>query len=402
MSESPFTISITEADLEFLRKKLEVTRLPDELDGAGWDYGVPLADVRRLVERWKSGFDWRASEATINQLPQFTRNIEIEGFGTLNIHYVHQKSDVKNAIPLLFIHGWPGSFLEVTKILPLLTVKSAEYPSFHVVALSLPNFGFSEGVKQKGFGMSAYAETANKLMLALGYDEYVTQGGDWGSHISDIMSQKYAKTHLKARHINYFAVSPPTFSSHPRLWFEHLITPYTEANHSGFKRTSWFKSKGSGYSYEQSTQPQTLGYSLADSPVGLLAWIYEKLHNWTDEYPWTDDEILTWVSIYWFSRAGPAASLRIYYETKQNKDFRGKMYSTIPLGLSYFPKELRVAPSTWGRKLGNMVHESFHDVGGHFAAHEQPDKLAGDLRTMFGKGGPAYGVVSGKSGFDDT
>jgi len=230
----------------------------------------------------------------------------------------------------------------------------------------------------------------------------VSQGGDWGSHISNIMSQKYAQIHLKARHINYFAASAPTLREHPFLWFEHLITPYTDKDHAGFKRTDWFKNKGTGYNQEQSTQPQTLGYSLADSPVGLLAWIYEKLHNWTDDYPWTDDEILTWVSVYWFSRAGPAASVRIYYESTHGKDFRGKLYSTIPLGLSYFPKELRIAPSTWGRKLGNVVFESFHDVGGHFAAHEQPDKLAGDLRQMYGKGGPAYGVVPGRNGFDDA
>lgn len=177
-TEQPFTLSVPDADLNFLRKKLELVRLPDELDGAGWDYGVPLADIKRLVAHWKDGFDWRKAEAEINKLPMFTRDIEVEGFGTLNIHYVHQKSEVKNAIPLLFVHGCtyslsigglarltrstgPGDFLEVRKILPLLTAKSADQPSFHVVALDLPGFGFSDSPTKPGFAGRQYAEVCS-------------------------------------------------------------------------------------------------------------------------------------------------------------------------------------------------------------------------------------------------
>ena len=179
MSETPFTIQVADSDLELLCKKLKLTHLPDELDDAGWDYGSPLTDIRRLVNRWKNGFDWRASEATINKLPQFTRDIEVEGFGALNIHYVHKRSEVESSIPLLFIHGCkqpsahcivyvvdnmaslyqgPGYFLEVQKILPLLVASAPDHPSFHVVAFSLPGYGFSEAPKKKGFAIPQYAE----------------------------------------------------------------------------------------------------------------------------------------------------------------------------------------------------------------------------------------------------
>ncbi|MCJ1228127.1 hypothetical protein MMC12_004788 [Toensbergia leucococca] len=209
--------------------------------------------------------------------------------------------------------------------------------------------------------------------------------------------------HLKASHINMVRGSRPKWTSNPILALQHVITPYTDRENAGFSRTSWFLNEGSGYRMEQSTKPQTLGYALADSPVGLLAWIYEKLHDWTDEYPWTDDEILTWVSIYWFSTAGPAASLRIYYEAVHNTTLsRERTQQWIPLvklGLAYFRKELTVVPKTWGRTMGPVVFESDNEKGGHFAAWEKPEVIVQDLRAMFGKGGGAYGVVEGKKGY---
>ncbi|KAI0358761.1 alpha/beta-hydrolase [Trametes cingulata] len=401
-AEVPFKVSVQEEELELLRKKLELTRFPDELDEAEWEYGVPLADLRRLVARWKDGFDWRKSEAEINALPQFTRDIEVEGFGTLNIHYVHQKSDVENAVPLLFVHGWPGHFLEVRKLLPLLTNGPAEQPSFHVVALSLPGFGFSEAPRKKGFASKQYAEVANKLMLSLGYDKYVVQGGDWGHYIAGYVATHYAHKHMVGWLSNYPLAPPPTFRKFPRLYVQHLVTPYSAREKQGLERMRDFRSKGSGYSNEQATRPQTLGYSLADSPAGLLAWIYEKLVSWTDGYRWEDDEVLEWVSVYWFSRAGPAASLRIY---KENTDGLEKMadedveWTSIPLGYAYFPKEINQVPRVWLRTLGRVVFESEHEHGGHFAAHEHPEELADDIRRMFGKGGPGYGVVPGRTGY---
>lgn len=230
----------------------------------------------------------------------------------------------------------------------------------------------------------------------------VTQGGDWGFWITRAMGLLYPD-HVRASHINYMHSNPPGWTTNPLLAIEHAVTPYTAADHAGRKRTEQHQQNGRGYSVLQSTKPQTLGYALADSPVGLLAWIYEKLHEWTDNYPWTEDEILTWISIYWFSTAGPAASLRIYYESAKDTSIGHKRpmqyIPHVKLGLARFPRELFVAPKTWGRTLGPVVYESFHDKGGHFAAWERPEIIAQDLQKMLGRGGGAYGVVKGKDGY---
>lgn len=209
-------------------------------------------------------------------------------------------------------------------------------------------------------------------------------------------------TIIIAAHINYVrASSAPNFTSFPLLALQHATTPYSGLEKDGVARSEWFQKEGSGYNELQSTKPQTLGYGLHDSPVALLAWIYEKLHDWTDSYPWTDDEILKWVSIYWFSTAGPAASVRIYYENRHSDAVKifGSWIPKVKWGLSYFPRDLCVLPRAWGRTLGEVVFEKEHKDGGHFAAHERPEKLVGDLREMFGKGGGAEGVVEGRSGF---
>lgn len=208
-----------------------------------------------------------------------------------------------------------------------------------------------------------------------------------------------------ASHINMIRASAPTWSSHPMLALQHALTPYSTRDRAGFARTQWFADEGSAYRVQQSTKPQTLGYGLADSPVGLLAWIYEKLHDWTDKYPWTDDEILTWVSIYLFSTAGPAASLRIYYEVVHTGAAPGglsreRVQAWIPavqLGLCHTPRELGVVPLTWGRTLGPVALETQKKAGGHFAAHEIPDEIVKDLRTMFGKGGACYRITGDKA-----
>ncbi|KAJ7093781.1 Alpha/Beta hydrolase protein [Mycena epipterygia] len=408
MAEAPFKISVSPEQLENLKQKLELTRFPDELDEAGWAYGAPLADVKRLVSRWKDGYDWRKYEAQLNaELPQFTRDIVVDGFGTLNIHYVHKRSALENAIPLLFVHGWPGSFFEVRKITPLLTEVRPDQPSFHVVALSLPGYGFSEAPTKKGFRLAQYAEIGNKLMIALGYNEYVTQGGDWGSLVTRKIATVYGGKHSKAWHTNFPVVRPPGFSLNPlRLLSALSMLPsllwLSPAEKAGLDRAREVERTGLGYFREQSTKPQTLGYALADSPAGLLAWIYEKLVAWTDKYPWDDDEVLTWISIYWFSRAGPAAPLRIYYEVSAEEGVLPSVHDvlpTIPLGYSYFPGEMFNLPRSWARRTGNVVFESEHEMGGHFAAHETPVFLVEDLRKMFGRGGPAHGVVPGRTGY---
>ncbi|KAH9017881.1 Alpha/Beta hydrolase protein [Lactarius hengduanensis] len=395
-SEQPFKITVSDDALTLLKRKLDDTRLPDEVNAAEWAYGAPLADIKRLVSRWKDGYDWRTHERKLNALPMFTRTIGVDGFGELDVHYVHQKSTAKGAIPLLFVHGWPGSFLEVTKVLPLLTAVSADHPSFHVVAPSLPGYAWSEAVLKKGFNAKHYAELFNKLMISLGYTEYVTQGGDWGHILTLTTASLYGPKHVKASHTNMPICEPPTFGT-PIVLLQCLIASFTSREREAVAASQDFFKSGMGYFREQSTKPQTLGFSLADSPVGLLAWIYEKLVTWTDSYPWTDDEVLTWISIYWFSRAGPAASVRIYYEI--GDAVVGFPKTTIPVGLSFFPKELARFPKVLLRSKGRIVFESEHEAGGHFAAYEQPEALVGDLRKMFGKSGPAAGVVSGCDGY---
>ena len=292
----------------------------------------------------------------------------------------------------------------MSKIISLLASgDSTNSPAFHVVALSLPNFGFSEGVSKRGFGLEQYAEVCNNLMLALGYNEYVTQGGDWGSWITRTVGLLYPD-HCKASHINMVKSLRPKFRITPLLALQHALMPYSAKEKAGLRRSEWFNKEGSGYRFEQSTKPQTIGYALQDSPVALLAWIYEKLHDWTDSYPWTDDEVLTWVSIYLFSRAGPAASARIYYESVHSSskvDFEklGYYIPHVKLGIAFFPKELSVNPRIWGRAMGPVVFESEHDQGGHFAAWERPDTIVHDLQSMFGRKGGAYAVVKGRTGY---
>ncbi|KAI0300704.1 alpha/beta-hydrolase [Multifurca ochricompacta] len=398
-NEQPFQIAVPEEAIELLKRKLEDARLPDEISDAKLEYGAPLAAIKRLAERWKSDYGWRKHERELNLLPMFTRSVEVSGFGELNVHYVHQKSTVKDAIPLLFVHGWPGSFLEVTKVLPLLTAGSPDHPSFHVVAPSLPGYAWSEGVLKKGFNGKHYAELFNKLMISLGYTKYVTQGGDWGHVLTLTTASKYGPHHVKASHTNFPMSEPLTFRQSPLKFLKCLLSRPTASERKGIASSQTFFQNGMGYFVEQSTKPQTLGYGLADSPVGLLAWIYEKLVSWTDGYPWTDDEVLTWVSIYWFSRAGPAASVRIYYELAKTGETICFPKTTVPIGLSFFPKELAKFPKSLIRAKARVVFESEHEAGGHFAAYEQPDALVGDLRKMFGRSGPAAAVVPGCTGY---
>jgi pimeloyl-ACP methyl ester carboxylesterase len=266
-----------------------------------------------------------------------------------------------------------------------------------VVAPSLPNFGFSEGVKKQGFTTKHYAEVCNNLMQELGYRQYVTQGGDWGALITRKMAIMYGGKTLRAFHTNLLSGRPPSKWTQPLLYW----TPLSADEKRGAKRSEEFQKSGRAYFQIQATKPQTLGYGLADSPAGLLAWIYEKLVGWADAYPWTDDEILTWISIYWFSRAGPAASERIYYETMKSGDHDRvlEVPRHVPMGASYFPGEFRYPPSSHVRAAAWVVHESRHQKGGHFAAYEQPEALASDLRAMFGRDGPAFNVVKTATGY---
>ncbi|KAJ5305952.1 hypothetical protein N7508_004967 [Penicillium antarcticum] len=384
----PYRISISDDSLKDLQQRLALAKIPSQLessDGDPWSSGTPANEVQRLIDYWKAGFDWRKAEAKLNELPQYRTQIEVEGFGSLDIH-------------------WPGSFIEVSKLLPLLN-GDENNPAFHVVAPSLPNFGFSSGVTRRGFGLAQYAEVLHKLMVKLGYEQYVTQGGDWGFWITRAIGFLYPE-HCKASHINMVLAKPPRFTENPWLALQHSLLPYSERETKGFKRSAWFERSGFGYNLLQSTKPQTIGAALEDSPVALVSWIYEKLHDWTDSYPWTDDEILTWISIYWFSTAGPAASVRIYYETMHTGWAQGGSYERlveyiphVKLGIAHLPREISIVPLTWAAGLGPVVRQSEHADGGHFAAWEVPETIVQDLRAMFSEYGPCYQVVSGQGGY---
>ena len=392
----PFQISIPDSQLSDLKGRLSRVRYPDELENVGWENGTPLSEVQRLTKYWAESFDWRRAEAKLNEFPHFTTELQAEGYEKVNVHFIYQKSSAKDAVPLLYLHGWPGSFYEGTKIIsPLSQGGGPDQPSFHVVAPSLVNFGFSQGVHKRGFSVEHQGEVMHKLMLRLGYKRYAIQGGDWGWFIARAMSLRYP-THAVAQHLNLDLGAPPTWSKHPLLALRHAVTPYTPREKAGLARSSWFRLKGSGYSAIHATHPQTLGYALADSPAGLLAWIYEKLKDWTDNYPWSDDEVCTWISIYWFSTAGPAASLRLYQELRRADigDAPGALsiqklqqwQPHVKLGIAHFPMDVLHTPKIWAHTQGRVVFERSHDSGGHFPVWERPEAVISDLREMFVKG----------------
>ncbi|KAL5327917.1 hypothetical protein ACEPPN_005623 [Leptodophora sp. 'Broadleaf-Isolate-01'] len=308
----PFKINVPDTSLAKLKQKLELTRFPEgELEEAGWDYGAPLQEIKDLTQYWLTKFSWRAAETKLNTIPQFITSIKVENFDPIDIHFMHQRSDVPGAIPLLFLHGWPGSFIEVTKLLPLLKGEDGKQ-AFHVVAPSLPNYGFSGRVTK----------------------------GDWGGLIVRVIGARYPQ-HNKASHINLAMASEPK-------WDSENPKPEDTAREIATMKASeeWLKS-GNGYWGIQSTKPAPLSFSLSDSPTGLLAWIYEKLIAWTDAYPWTPDEILIWISIYYFSTAGPGASIYTYYEATHDQVFSFPFiqeYVDVPLAIADFPKEVVNAP----------------------------------------------------------
>ncbi|KAJ8206815.1 hypothetical protein LV164_004898 [Aspergillus fumigatus] len=401
----PFTISIPDSQLDLLHQKLQAATFPDELDAAGWDLGVPLDEIKRLTAYWRDGFDWRAKEKELNgKLHQFMVSVSVSGFVQLDIHCVHQRSPMPGAIPLLFLHGWPGSFLEAVKLIPLLTKGDENQPAFDLVVPSLPNFGFSQGVKQRGFGLAQYAEAMHSLMLNLGYEKYAHQS---------------RPSQLRPRGSS-LPMAPPmdlcAINSDSSIFVQSILTlPFSSRSRALISTTLDYLNRGNAYMRQQETAPQTLGYGLHDSPVALLAWVYDKLHAWADDYPWTDDEILTWVSVYQFSVAGPAASVRIYYEAAQTPPADAsastlKRVSTVDaisasipgevkLAVAHFKRELIKLPFLWCRSMGSVVRESEFECGGHFAAWEVPELLAADVRSFLGKGGQAYAAVTGKNGY---
>ena len=374
----PFKIAIPDAVLTDLKDRLAKTRFPSEIEGSGWDYGTNLSYLRELVTYWRTSFDWRAQERRLNQMPQFKTRID-----GLDIHFVHQRSSHQDALPLVFVHGWPGSIVEVTKIIGPLTEPTAHggraEDAFHVVALSLPGYGFSDKPKQSGVSNRRIAGMIAQLMARLGYERYGAQGGDWGGFIVRQLGLADPK-HVIGVHSNMCVAGPPPGASDRNAGVPPEELKRIEAAQA---RTT----NETAYSQLQGTKPQTLGYSLNDSPAGLAAWIVEKFRSWSDsggdvEKRFTKDELLTNIMIYWVTETGPS-SVRLYYENRRDQGLQGKM--EVPFACAVFPLEMFAnAPRQWVEASYNLVQYTMMPRGGHFAAMEEPQLLVDDMRKFFG------------------
>ena len=296
----PFRIEIAQTDIDDLRERLARTRWPDELPGAGWDYGIPLAETRDLAKYWATVYDWRRHEVRLNEFPQFMTTIDGQ-----NVHFIHVRSREANAVPLLLTHGWPGSIVEFMNVIGPL-VDPVKYggkrdDAFHVVAPSIPGFGFSGPTTENGWDVKRVASAFVELMHRLGYERFGAQGGDWGSSISRQIGLSNPESVIGV-HLNTLAAPP---SSDPKD-----MESLTDREKGYLEQANRFRQHGSGYFMIQSSRPQTLGYGLTDSPAGLLAWIGEKFHEWADQ-PIDRDLMLTDISIYWFTGTAKS-SARLY------------------------------------------------------------------------------------------
>jgi len=371
----PFKINVPDSVLRDLKERLSRTRFPDQLQNVGWDYGTDPAYLKPLVEYWRDKFDWRAQERKLNEFDQFTTNID-----GLKIHFIHQKSRVPNAMPLVLTHGWPGSIYEFNKVIGPLTdpVKygGRAEDAFNVVAISLPGFGFSERPKERGYSPEKMANIIAKLMARLGYTRYGAQGGDWGGIISRIIAIDDAQ-HVAGLHLN-FCVAPPPQGPDPLDGVPAQEAQLMTATNARMENER-------AYQQIQGTKPQTLGVGLTDSPAGLASWIVEKFHAWCDcgdniESRFSKDDLLTNVTIYWVTETA-ASSTRIYYENRVAPPVQGRV--SVPTACALFPKEITTPPRKWVEARYNLVRWTPMPRGGHFAALEQPELLINDVREFF-------------------
>jgi pimeloyl-ACP methyl ester carboxylesterase len=379
MDVRPFTIRIPDQQIDDLQRRLGATRWPDSHDDESWDGGTSLAFARRLIEHWRTRFDWRAREAELNRLPQFLADVDGQ-----SIHFVHQRGTGPAPMPLIVTHGWPGSFVEMERILPLLTDPGAHggdpADAFHVVVPSLPGFGFSAPPPAAGCGPHRIAELWLKLMTGLGYARFGAQGGDWGSSVSAWLAHRFPERVL-GLHLNFIPSSyrPPLGADHP---------PVSDAEQAFLAAQALWADAEGGYSHIQGTKPQTLAFGLTDSPAGLAAWIAEKFRAWSDcdgdvERSFSLDDLLANISLYWFS--GTAAStLRIYRESRQRPiHFLPGERVAPPLGVAQFPRELPMPPRSWLDRVFTVDRWTTMPRGGHFAAMEEPELLAEEVRAFF-------------------
>jgi len=368
---NPFQIAIPDADIADLHARLANTRWPEDLNDDAWSYGTRADFLKSLCDHWRTTYDWRAAEARLNRLPQFTTAID-----GLILHFVHLRGQGPNPTPLLITHGWPGSFIEMERLIPLLTAPDATGRSFDLIIPSLPGFGFSSRPTAPGCGPKAIAAIWAKLMTVLGYDTFAVQGGDWGAIISTWLARDFP-TRVTAAHLNMFAASIPPGD-----------TPYNDAEETYLANVRRWRDTEGAYGIIQGTKPQTLGYGLTDSPAALAGWISEKFRAWSDchgDIPTAIslDDLLTNISIYWFT-GNITSSLRIYKESRATPlALHAGEHVPTPIGYTHFPTEIFNPPRCYAEHAFNIRHWTEQPKGGHFAALEQPEALAADIRAFF-------------------
>ena len=363
----PFRIDISDGDLTDLRERLTRTRWPERECVEDWSQGIPLDYVQELARYWAGEYDWRARESRLNRFDQFIT--EIDG---LDIHFIHRRSQRPDALPLVITHGWPGSIVEFSKVIEPLT------EDFHVVCPTLPGFGFSGKPTAAGWKVERIAKAWDTLMKRLGYERYGAQGGDWGATVTTQIGRDASVdggNGCIAIHTNMPIAMPTGDLSNPTP--QEGVALAALANYQQWE---------AGYSKQQSTRPQTVGYGLADSPVGQLAWIVEKFQAWSDcdghpENVFTRDELLDNVMMYWATNSG-ASSARLYWESFGS--FGNGNPVEVPTGVAAFPKEILKAPRSWCEAGYNITRWTDMPRGGHFGAFEQPELFIDDVRTFFG------------------
>jgi pimeloyl-ACP methyl ester carboxylesterase len=369
---TPFTIDVSGELLADLRSRLLATRWPEAELVDDWSQGTPLSYVQAVCAYWADVYDWRAREVALNRFDQFTTVID-----GLDLHFVHVRSPHPDALPLLITHGWPGSIVEFHKIIEPLTNPTAfggdAADAFHVIAPSLPGFGFSGKPESTGWGVDRIADVFAQLMSRLGYDRYVAQGGDWGSAVTTAIGATDSE-HCAAIHLTLAMGARPKIDGEPTAEEQRALDGIT-----------YYAQWDSGYSKEQATRPQTVGYGLVDSPAGQAAWILEKFWAWTDcdghpENVLSRDELIDNIMLYWINGNG-ASSARLYWESFGS----GTRHTVnIPSGFAVFPKEIVPPVRHWVESaFTDIQHWSEHDKGGHFAAFEVPEVFVEELRTFF-------------------
>ena len=370
---TPFRIQASDDELEDLRRRLRHTRWPDAETVDDWSQGIPLAYVKEVCTYWAEKYDWRAREARLNEFPQWT--LPVDG---VDVHFVHARSPHEDALPLVITHGWPGTFVEFHKVIGPLTNPTEHGGSasdaFHVVCPAPPGYGFSGKPTAPGWNTDRIAAAWDELMGALGYERYVAQGGDWGALITTCIGVQN-RGRCAAIHLN-MPIAPPD---------PETLGDLTEAEQSALAGIKHYQDWDSGYSKQQSTRPQTLGYGLADSPAGQAAWILEKFWSWMDcnghpENVVTRDELLDNVMLYWLPGTA-ASSARLYWESFTNPNLDPV---ALPTGCSIFPKEIFRTSRRWAEKrFQQLIHWNELDAGGHFAAFERPETFVAEIRECF-------------------